>query len=61
MARMNRIMIITRASRNTALFHLASTARPAVFAFLIGINIGTATRWATLTDSAWNSHSGTHR
>lgn len=61
MARMNRLGIITRASRNTALLHLASTTPPAVFAFLIGISIGTATRWADLTGSAWNNYAGARR
>lgn len=54
--RMNQLGIITRASRNTALLHLASTTPPAVFASLIGIHITTATRWAELSGSAWNTH-----
>ena len=61
MARMNRLGIITRASRNTALLHLASTTPPAVFASLTGISIGTATRWAELTGSAWNNYAGARR
>ena len=61
MHRMNRLGIITRPSRNTALLHLASTTPPAVFASLIGINIGTATHWTTLTGSAWNSYATNHR
>ncbi len=56
MHRMNRRGIVTRASRNTALLHLASTTPPAVFATLIGIHVNTATRWAALTGSAWNSY-----
>lgn len=56
MARMNRLGITTRASRNTALLHLASTTPPAVFASLVGISIGTATRWAALAGSSWNSY-----
>lgn len=61
MARMNRLGIITRASRNTALLHLASTTPPAVFTSLTGISIGTATRWAELTGSAWNNYAGARR
>lgn len=61
MARMNRLGIITRSSRNTALLHLASTTPPAVFASLIGISTGTATRWATLTGSAWNNYAVARR
>lgn len=56
MARMNRLGITTRASRNTALLHLASTTPPAVFASLIGISIGTATRWAALAGASWNTY-----
>lgn len=61
MRRMKQLGIITRASRNTALLHLASTTPPAVFASLIGISIGAATRWAGLTGSAWNSYAAAHR
>ncbi|GAA4429259.1 hypothetical protein GCM10023169_31360 [Georgenia halophila] len=61
MRRMNRLEIITRASRNTALLHLASTTPPAVFASLIGIHANTATRWAELTGSAWNNYAGARR
>ena len=56
MARMNRLGIAARASRNTALLHLASTTPPAIFANLIGVNIGTATRWAGLAGATWNSY-----
>ncbi|WP_409048311.1 hypothetical protein AB2L57_06050 [Microbacterium sp. HA-8] len=56
MARMNRLGITTRASRNTALLHLAATTPPAVFASLVGIHITTATRWAELTGAAWNNY-----
>ncbi len=61
MARMNRLGISTRASRNTALLHLASTTPPAVFAHLIGVSIGTATRWAGLAGAAWNSYATARR
>lgn len=43
MGRLNRLGILTRAGRNTAMLHLASTVPPAVFASLVGIDIGTAT------------------
>ncbi|WP_207782607.1 hypothetical protein [Phytoactinopolyspora limicola] len=56
MRRMNQLGIISRASRNTALLHLAATTPPAVFASLIGIHITTATRWVELTGSAWNKY-----
>ncbi len=55
MRRMHRLGIHTRASRNTALLHLVSTTPPAVFASLIGLSIGTATRWASLAGASWNS------
>lgn len=61
MRRMNRLGIVTRASRNTALLRLASTTPPAVFASLIGIHVNTATRWAELTGSAWNNYAGARR
>ena len=61
MRRMNQLGIITRASRSTALLHLASTTPPAVFASLIGIHITTATRWAELTGSAWNTYAAARR
>lgn len=51
--RMQNLGITTRASRNTALLHLASTTPPAVFASL---GIGTATRWTGLAGAAWNSY-----
>ena len=53
---MNRLGIMARTSRNTAMLHLASTTPPAVFAHLIGISIGTATRWAELSGAAWNTY-----
>lgn len=52
---MHNLGITTRASRNTALLHLASTTPPAVFATIIGINISTATRWAALAGAAWTT------
>lgn len=56
MVRMNRLGITTRSSRNTALLHLAATTPPAVFASLVGISIGTATRWAALAGASWNTY-----
>ena len=56
MRRMHNIGITARASRNTALLHLASTTPPAVFADLIGVHIGTATRWAGLAGASWNAY-----
>lgn len=56
MHRMNRLGIIARASRNTALLHLASTTPPAVFASLVGLSVGAATRWAALAGASWNSY-----
>jgi len=61
MARMSRLGITTRTSRNTAMLHLASTTPPAVFANLIGVSIGTATRWAGFAGAAWNSYAATRR
>jgi len=42
MGRLNKLGIATRASRNTAMLHLAAIVPPAVFASLIGISIGAA-------------------
>lgn len=56
MGRLNRLGIITRAGRNTAMLHLASTVPPAVFASLIGIDIGTATRWAEHAGGNWTTY-----
>jgi hypothetical protein len=61
MHRMHNLAIPTRASRNTALLHLASTTPPAVFATLIGINISTATHWAALAGAAWNNYAASPR
>lgn len=61
MARMTRLGIRARASRNTAMLHLASTTPPAVFAELIGISIGNATRWAELSGASWNRYAAQPR
>jgi hypothetical protein len=61
MHRMNKLGILTRASRNTALLHLASTTPPAVFATIIGIDISTATRWAALAGAVWNNYAASPR
>jgi len=60
MRRMHVLGVTARASRNTALLHLASTTPPAVFASLVGISIGTATRWAGLAGASWNRYAA-HR
>lgn len=56
MGRLNRLGIMTRASRNSAMLHLAATRPPAVFASLIGISIGAATRWAEYAGSNWTTY-----
>jgi len=56
MGRLNKLGITTRASRNTALLHLAATVPPAVFASLIGISIGAATKWAEYAGSNWTTY-----
>ena len=56
MGRLNRLGIPTRAGRNTAMLHLASTVPPAVFANLVGIEIGTATRWAEHAGGNWTKY-----
>lgn len=56
MGRLNRLGITTRASRNTAMLHLAATVLPAVFASLIGITIGAATEWAEYAGSNWTTY-----
>lgn len=56
MGRLNALGITTRASRNTAMLHLAATVPPAVFASLIGISIGAATKWAEYAGSNWTTY-----
>lgn len=56
MRRMHRLGVEARTSRNTALLHLASTTPPAVFASLVGVSIGTATRWAGLAGASRNRY-----
>lgn len=56
MGRLNGLGIITRASRNTAMLHLAATVPPAVFASLIGVSIGAATKWAEYAGSNWTTY-----
>lgn len=56
MHRLNRLGISARASRNAAMLHLAATVPPAVFASLIGISVGTATRWAEYAGSNWTTY-----
>lgn len=56
MGRLNGLGITTRASRNTALIHLAATVPPAVFADLIGISVSAATRWAEYAGSNWTTY-----
>lgn len=61
MGRLNKLGISTRASRNSAMLHLASTVPPAVFASLIGISIGAATRWAQHAGSNWSTYASLPR
>jgi len=56
MGRLNKLGITTRASRNAAMLHLSATVPPAVFASLIGISIGAATRWAEYAGSNWTTY-----
>lgn len=56
MGRLNRLGITTRASRNAATLHLAATVPPAVFASLIGISTGAATKWAEYAGSNWTAY-----
>jgi len=56
MRRMQNLGITARTSKNTALLHLAATTPPAVFASLVGVSIGTATRWASLAGASWNRY-----
>lgn len=59
MGRLNKLGITTRASRNAAMFHLASTVPPAVFASLIGISDGAATKWAEYAGGNWTTYAAT--
>ncbi|MGK2874464.1 MAG: hypothetical protein ACSLEW_02340 [Nocardioides sp.] len=56
MGRLNKLGITTRASRNAAMLHLAATVPPAVFASLIGISAGAATKWAEYAGSNWTTY-----
>ena len=56
MGRLNKLGVTTRASRTTAMLHLAATVPPAVFASLIGISISTATCWAEYAGSNWTTY-----
>jgi hypothetical protein len=56
MGRLNKLGITTRASRNTAMLHLVATVPPAVFASLIGISTGAATRWAEYAGGSWTTY-----
>lgn len=56
MGRLNKLGITTRASRNAAMLHLAATVPPAVFASLIGISTGAATKWAEYAGSNWTTY-----
>lgn len=56
MRRMNQLGITARTSKNTALLHLAATTPTAVFVSLVGVSIGTATRWAGLAGASWNTY-----
>lgn len=61
MLRLNALGITTRVSRNTAMLHLAATVPPAVFASLIGISIGAATRWAHHAGGNWTTYAADRR
>jgi len=54
--RLNKLGITTRTSRNSAMLHLAATVPPAVFASLIGISTGAATKWAGYAGSNWTTY-----
>ena len=56
MGRLNKLGITTRASRNAAMLHLAATVPPAVFASLIGISVGAATRWTEYAGGNWTTY-----
>jgi len=56
MGRLNKLGITTRTSRNSAMLHLAATVPPAVFASLIGISTGAATKWAGYAGSNWTTY-----
>ncbi|MDT0203904.1 hypothetical protein [Nocardioides sp. AE5] len=53
--------ITTRASRNTAMLHLASSVPPAVFASLIGISAGAATKWTEHAGGNWTTYAAVRK
>lgn len=61
MGRLNRLGITTRASRNTAMLHLASSVPPAVFASLIGISAGAATKWTEHAGGNWTTYAAVRK
>lgn len=61
MGRLNKLGMTTRASRNAAMLHLAASVPPAVFASLIGISTGAATKWAEYAGSNWSTYASLPR
>lgn len=61
MGRLNRLGITTRASLNTAMLHLASSVPPAVFASLIGISAGAATKWTEHAGGNWTTYAAVRK
>lgn len=61
MGRLNKLGMTTRASRNAAMLHLGASVPPAVFASLIGISTGAATKWAEYAGSNWSTYASLPR
>ncbi len=61
MGRLNKLGITTRASRNAAMLHLAATVPPAVFASLIGISAGAATKWTEHAGGNWTTYAAVRK
>ncbi|MFI5893829.1 hypothetical protein ACIA5D_27380 [Actinoplanes sp. NPDC051513] len=60
MHRLNALGIHTRDNRNTAMLQLAAELPAVVIADLLGVHIGTATRWVHESSGNWTTYAGKH-
>ena len=60
MHRLNALGIHARDHRNTAMLQLAAELPAVVIADLLGVHIGTATRWVHESSGNWTAYAGEH-
>jgi hypothetical protein len=58
--RLNALGIHARSNRNTAMLQLAAELPAVVIADLLGIHVGTATRWVHQASGNWTSYAADH-